>query len=132
VQSALVSGSVFRVLPLAVGALFLLFQHRQRISGFFRRISNIITRIPLFFRKVWKRFRSKPGDSDEGLRATHRRNDFRATGDGSLLLGNFPVRKPRLSELADSFIAPRPGRESNDVFEGSLAEFQESGKASLL
>lgn len=132
VESALTAGSVFRVLPLVIGGVFFLYQKRNQYLGFFRRIVLCIAQIPLFLWNAWKRCWSKPAASDEGLRAAL--YNSRATGDGSLLLGSLPQRRPRLSELADSYIVPRAGRDSSDAFEGSMAEMQgaNSDKSSLL
>ncbi len=131
VESALVFGTVFRVLPFIAGVLFFLFLKREQILGFLRRLTICLAQIPLFFLNLWRRCRSKPAASDEGLRAALY-GDSRATGDGALLMGNFPQRKPRLSEIVNRYGASPLGYDN--FAETSLVDMHtgSSDRSSLL
>jgi hypothetical protein len=117
---------VFRVVPLIAGFLFFLFLKREQILGFLRRLTLFLAQIPLFFLNLWRRCRSKPAASDEGLRVALY-GDSRATGDGALLMGNFPRRKPRLSEIVNRYGASPLGDDNSA--ETSLVDMKHAGNS---
>jgi hypothetical protein len=122
VRFAITAGTVFRIFPFAVGALFLLFQHRITIANVFKQIPARISNLSHSVFASWRRFRCGAATSNEGLHAELRPSETRR--DGSLFIGSAPSRAVRLSEMANAYLVPQAGRDSGDAFEGSMAELK--------
>jgi hypothetical protein len=114
VQFAITCGTIFRILPFAVGASFLLFQNRSSISALAKRTLVLLTQFPQSARAAWhtcRRSASTYTSTHTELRPTETRRD------GSLKLASVPRAPPRSSE-----VLPLQAARRFDAFEGSLAE----------